>query len=72
MTTSRQEQIDEAQAEIAKILERQEKYIKERQMSDDWNGEDIYCDESQLDAWGLIITRLLAEEDFEQESMQGE
>jgi hypothetical protein len=73
LTIAMVEKIDEAFAEIAKIEKRNREYIRERQLRDDWDGEDIeIMDYSDIHHWHLVIAEVYAEEDAADMARLGE
>ena len=73
LTIAMVEKIDEAFAEIAKIEKRNREYIRERELRDDWNGENIeIMDQSDIHYWHSIIEDVYAEEDAADMARLGE
>jgi hypothetical protein len=72
LTIAQRAEIDEAMAEIENIIRRHEEYVRECQMEDDWNGQDIYCDERELNSWFSVISCVYAEAEADEEAVRGE
>mgnify|MGYP000873035140 CR=1 FL=1 len=73
LTIAMVEKLDEAFAEIAKIEKRNREYIRERELRDDWNGEDIeIMDQSDIKYWDSVIAEVYAEEDAADMARLGE
>jgi hypothetical protein len=72
LTLAMTEKIEQAFAEIAKIRKRNREYIRERQMRDDWNGEDIEIRDSDIDYWHSVIAEVYDEEDAQDQAAEEE